>query len=84
MAPENTCRPEQIGQHVVRAVLIAVMRCLWRALDARPDYVAEVYRAATQFFAMLDPAIVFTHLAERITVHGTCTERPAPTLSIVI
>jgi hypothetical protein len=60
----------QIGQHVVREVLIPVMRCLWRALDTRPDYVGEVYRAATQFFSMLDPAIVFTHLAERIHVRG--------------
>jgi hypothetical protein len=49
------------------------MRCLWRALAARPGYVAELYRAATQFFSLLDPAIVFTHLAERIRVLGMCS-----------
>jgi hypothetical protein len=67
----------QIGQHVVREVLIPVMRCLWRALDSRPDYVGEVYRAATHFFSMLDPAIVFTHLAERIHVRGMLRPSPA-------
>ena len=54
----------------MRPVLLSVMRSLWRALDANTSYVGETYRAAQLFFSMLDPAIVFSHLASRIQLAG--------------
>eukprot|EP01134_Creolimax_fragrantissima_P003076 CFRG3076T1 len=59
---------EQIGRHVVRDLLVPVLRSLWIALEESPPWVQDVYRASQLFFSMLDPSIVFTHLANQIDV----------------